>query len=68
MLFVPIVLFISDGLNSDGYHRSQLEAELSRRGARAHAGSSASVDLVDESERARGIGIGALESIGGSSI
>lgn len=54
MLFVPDVMFNSDGLTLDGYHRTQLIRELERRGAYACITSTLPGDLLDSIERALG--------------
>lgn len=55
MLFMPSIMFNSDGLTLDGYHRDQLVEKLTHRGARTMCGSTMPYELTEELERALGI-------------
>lgn len=46
MLFVPSVMFNSDGMTLDGYHREQLVLDLEARGARVIVSSTMPLDLI----------------------
>lgn len=52
MLFVPDVMFNADGLTLDGYHRSELETELTGRGALVRVVSTMPRDLLASLEAA----------------
>ena len=55
MLFVPKLMFNADGMTLDEYHRDDLLASLTRRGAEVHVVSTMPHELLDTLEHILGI-------------
>ena len=55
MLFVPKLMFNADGMTLDEYHRDDLLASLTSRGAEVHVVSTMPHELLDTLEHILGI-------------
>ena len=55
MLFVPKLMFNADGMTLDEYHRDDLFASLTSRGAEVHVVSTMPHELLDTLEHILGI-------------
>ena len=55
MLFVPKLMFNADGMTLDEYHRDELLASLTCRGAEVHVVSTMPHELLDTLEHILGI-------------